>query len=86
MKKLLHIVKDADNIHVRNVIRRQSETPDVEVTVVLVQDAAKARPNWKAKIYAQEEDAKKVGSGPAETISTARMLDLIFDADSVTVW
>ena len=86
MRKLLHIVKDIGDAHVRNVIQRQSETADVEVTVVLVQNAVKTLPDWKAKIYAQEDDAKKAGVAAVETINSARLVELVFEADAVTVW
>lgn len=86
MKKLLHIVSDAEDPHVRNIIDRQSQTADVQVTVVLVQNAVKMLPDWKARIYVQEDDAKKAGGAAAEPISYAKMLELLFEADTVTVW
>ncbi len=88
MRRLLHIIKDPNNKKPFELIRRQAKAEDqVEVQLVLTQEAVKLHPDFPAAVYVLEEDLRERGlSSPYPKISYSGLLDLIFNSESVINW
>lgn len=88
MKRILHIVKDPNNKKSFDLIRRQAKVEgQVEVQLVLTQEAVKLHPDFPVAVYVLEEDLRERGlSSPYPKIDYSRLLDLIFNSESVLNW
>jgi len=88
MKRILHIIKDLNNKKPLELIRRQAKTEDqIEVQLVLTQEAVKLLPDFPVAVYVLEEDLRERGlSSPYPKIDYSRLLDLIFNSESVINW
>ena len=83
MPRILHIVKDPGNATALEVIRAQASQPDVQLSVVLMQDAVPLATELPGQVYRLQDSHSDLGPG---TIGSAQLLDLIFAADSVVTW
>lgn len=83
MPRILHIVKDPGNATALEVIRAHASQPDVQLSVVLMQDAARLATALPGQVYRLQDGHSDLGPG---TIGSAQLLDLIFAADSVVTW
>jgi hypothetical protein len=81
--RILHIVKDPGNATALAVIRAQASQPDVQLSVVLMQDAVRLAAPLPGQVYRLQDGHSDLGPG---TIGSAQLLDLIFAADSVVTW
>ena len=88
MKRILHIVKDPNNEKALELIRNQiKEKNQTEVRLVLIQDAVRLRIDFPAAVHVLEEDLREKGlSSPYQKIDYYRLLDLIFNSESVVNW
>ena len=88
MKRILHIVKDPNNEKPFELIRSQVKGGiQTEVQLVLIQEAVKLHPDSPAAVYVLEEDLRERGlSSPYPKIDYSRLLDLIFNSESVINW
>jgi len=80
---ILHIVKDPGNATALAVIRAQASQPDVQLSVVLMQDAIRLAAPLPGQVYRLQDGHSDLGPG---TIGSAQLLDLVFAADSVVTW
>lgn len=83
MPHILHIVKDPGNATALEVIRAQAGQPDVQLSVVLMQDAVRLATPLPGQVYRLQDGHSDLGPG---TIGSAQLLDLVFAADSVVTW
>lgn len=83
MPHILHIVKDPGNATALAVIRAQASQPDVQLSVVLMQDAVRLAAPLPGQVYRLQDGHSDLGPG---TIGSAQLLDLVFAADSVVTW
>ena len=83
MPHILHIVKDPGNATALEVIRAQASQPDVQVSVVLMQEAVRLATALSGQVYRLQDGHSDLGPG---TIGSAQLLDLVFAADSVVTW
>jgi hypothetical protein len=81
--RILHIVKDPGNATALAVIRAQASQPDVQLSVVLMQDAVRLAAPLPGQVYRLQDGHSDLGPG---TIGSAQLLDLVFAADSVVTW
>lgn len=85
MAKTLHLVKRVDGGFPWDVILPRA-TAD-SCSIVLIQDAVSATPPITCPTFVLERDAKTRGADPPyPLIDDTRLVDLIWDADSVVVW
>jgi hypothetical protein len=81
--RILHIVKDPGNATALAVIRAQASQPDVQLSVVLMQDAVRLAAPLPGQVYRLQDGHSDLGPG---TIGSVQLLDLVFAADSVVTW
>lgn len=87
MKRVLHILKDANHPEASIVITKQAERSSNDLSILLIQEAVRLQPTLPGKIYVLEEDAKKRGiSSGFEKIDYVKMLKLILSSDAVVTW
>jgi hypothetical protein len=85
--RILHLVKDPRNATALEVIRAQASQPDVQLSVVLMQDAVRLSSPLPGHVYRLQVGHADLASEPGPgTIGSAQLLDLIFAADSVVTW
>jgi hypothetical protein len=84
MARVLHLLKDPENRTALEVLALQGRDPAISLVVVLLQAAARARPTapFPGEVYRLDGD----GASPYPGIDHARLLDLIFEADTVVTW
>jgi hypothetical protein len=80
---VLHLVKDPGNTTALEVIRAQAKQADVQLSVVLMQDALRLATPLPGRVYHLQDGHSDLGPG---AIDSAQLLDLIFSADSVVTW
>jgi hypothetical protein len=80
---VLHIVKDPGNTTALEVIRAQANQADVQLSVVLMQDAVRLATPLPGHVYRLQDGHSDLEAG---AIGSAQLLDLIFAADSVVTW
>ena len=83
MPHILHIVKDPGNTTALEVIRSHATRPDVQLSVVLVQDAVQLASPLPGHVYRLRDCHSDLGP---DAIDSGQLLDLIFAADSVVTW
>jgi hypothetical protein len=81
--RILHLVKDPGNATALEVMRAQASQPDVQLSVVLMQDAVRLATPLPGQVYRLQDGHSDLRGG---TIDSAQLLDLIFAADSVVTW
>jgi hypothetical protein len=85
MAKILHLVKRADMAYPWDLILPRAGSD--ACSVVLIHDAVSARPPLTCPTFVLASDAQARGVDvPYPLIDDTRLLDLIWDADSVVVW
>jgi len=88
MEKQLHILKsNADKI-AESMIEFLSANAPGQIMVVLIHKAIEIKPTWKSKTYILKDDSPLSFSIPSgvEIIDYSKLVDLIFEADSVVGW
>ncbi len=86
MAKILHLVKSGAGNHPWDLLS-QPALRDERATVVLIQDAVTADPALPVPTFALAADAARRGVSPScPLIDDERLLDLIWEADTVVVW
>jgi hypothetical protein len=83
MPRVLHIVKDRANQIAFDVLAEQSRDPSIALAVVLAQEAADLTGPLPGEVFRLGAGA---GDSPYPAIDHARLLDLIFAADTVVTW
>ncbi len=88
MKRILHIIKDPNNEKPFELIQRQAKKEgQIEVQLVLTQEAVRLHPDSPSAVYVLEDDLRERGlSSPYPKISYSGLLDLIFNSESVINW
>lgn len=84
MPHLLHLLKAPPSARVLEVLAQQGRDPDCRLSVVLMQEAARARLPLEAEIYRLDDGADPDSAYPR--ITHAQLLELIFSADTVIAW
>lgn len=84
MPHLLHLLKAPPSAQVLQVLSRQAQDPGCRLSVVLLQEAAGTTLPLRAEVYRLDDGGATASPYPA--ISHARLLELIFAADSVVAW
>lgn len=84
MPHLLHLLKAPPSARVLEVLGRQGRDPDCRLSVVLMQEALGTRLPIEAEIYRLDGGASS--DSPYPRITHARLLELIFAADTVVAW
>jgi hypothetical protein len=84
---VLHLVKNPADAAALEVIRAQSADPSMQISVVLMHDAARLAEPLPGRVYRLRDDHPGLpeANGPG-TIGPAELLDLVFAADSVVTW
>lgn len=85
MAKTLHLIKRVDATYPWDLIspRASSDT----CSIVLIHDAVSTKTPISCPTFALERDAKTRGVVPSyPLIDETRLVELIWDADSVVVW
>lgn len=87
MAHVLHLVKNPADAAALEVIRAQAADPSMQVSVVLMHDAARLAERLPGRVYRLRDDHRDLPDsiGP-DTIGPAELLDLVFAADSVVTW
>lgn len=87
MARILHVLKELNAPEAMTVITKQAVQHPETLSVLLIQEAVRMNPNLPVKTYVLEEDAQRRGvASGRETITYAKMLDLILSCDSVVIW
>lgn len=87
MPHVLHLVKDPEDANALGVIRAQAAEPGVQVSVVLMHDAARLTDPLPGHVYRLRAQHGHLPASPgSDAIGPAELLDLIFAADSVVTW
>lgn len=93
MDRILHILKEPHTPIALEMIRQESQNPQQEVIILLIQEAvAKLLPlNESLKIYILKEDLEERGlTSPPGThytpINFKGMLELLYRADKIITW
>lgn len=87
MNRTLHILKEPTCSEALNLIEREAAFHPEDLTILLIQDAVKLTPSLGTKIYVLEEDAKARGvKSPFEPVDYEKMVEMVFAADTVTMW
>lgn len=68
-----------------DTIARQARDPAIKLSVVLLQEATRFTGSLPGEVFRLDE-GRDNGSSPYPSITHARLLDLIFRADSVVTW
>ncbi|HET8760832.1 MAG TPA: hypothetical protein VFN94_07175 [Nitrospiria bacterium] len=85
MGHTLHIVKSVGSPHPWDLIAQHASTD--EYMIVLIQDAVAARPPLAGPTFVLERDARARGASTTyPLIDDDRLVDLIWEADTVVVW
>lgn len=85
MARILHLVKRADAVYPWNLILPRVAAD--ACSVVLIHDAVNARPPLTCPTFVLAGDATARGVDvPYPLIDDDRLVDLIWEADSVVVW
>lgn len=82
------MLKEKDDRKAITVIEALSrENPD-QIEVVLLQEARITIPAWKSKTYLlrSNDEEPQAGLSEFENIGYDRLVDLIFEADTVVAW
>ncbi len=86
MRTVLHLVKSAGTGHPWDLLS-QPALRDERVSVVLIQDAVTVDPALPVPTFALASDASQRGVHPPyPLIDDERLLDLIWEAETVVVW
>jgi hypothetical protein len=86
MARMLHIVKSAGSPHPWDLLTQQASTGGA-YTIVLIQGAVASRPPFACPTFVLERDAQTRGTSPPyPLIDDDRLVDLIWEADTVVVW
>jgi hypothetical protein len=83
--RLLHLIKDPANPMPFTVLAEQARDPANVLTVVLLQAAVVLREPLPGQVFRLATSGNG-GASPYPAIDHARLLDLIFDADTVVSW
>jgi hypothetical protein len=84
--RTLHIVKSAGAIHPWDLLAQQTGTPD-SCAVVLIQDAVTAKSPAPCATFALARDVQTRGSDTQyPLIDDDRLLEMIWEAETVVVW
>ncbi len=84
--RTLHIVKSAGAVHPWDLLARQAATADT-CTVALIQDAVTAKSSVPCPTFALARDVRARGADTLHPlIDDERLLEMIWEADSVIVW
>lgn len=87
MKRVIHILKDANCEEALTLIGPQATANEEDLTILLIQDAVKLTPSVAAKVCVLEEDAKARGvKSPFEPVDYEKMVEMILAADTVMTW
>jgi sulfur transfer complex TusBCD TusB component (DsrH family) len=86
MRTVLHLVKSAGTGHPWDLLS-QPALRNERASVVLIQDAVTADPALPVPTFALAADAARRGVSPScPLIDDERLLDLIWEAETVVVW
>jgi hypothetical protein len=83
--RVLHLIKDPANQTPFTVLAEQARDPANTLTVVLLQQAAALREALPGQVFRLAEQDNGSHS-PYPPIDHSRLLDLIFEADTVVTW
>ena len=87
MPHVLHLITDPTNDVPLEVVARQAQNPAITLSVVLLHDAVHLRARLPARVFRLDEGRHDTVSSEEEpSITHARLLDLIFAADTVVTW
>ncbi|MEW6682240.1 MAG: hypothetical protein AB1451_04850 [Nitrospirota bacterium] len=86
MAGTLHIVKSAGSVHPWDLLAHQTAATD-SCSIILIQDAVAAQPGLPCPTFvlAGDAHARKTAT-PYPLIEDDRLMDMIWDADTVVVW
>ena len=87
MRRILHILKDTDQPEALEIIDRQAGDPELELSILLIQEAVRLIPSLRTPVLVLEEDLIARGlSSTLRPIKYPQMLEMIFSADQVIAW
>lgn len=88
MKRQLHLLKEKDDLKALAVIEALSLAHPDLIQVVLLQEARKTLPSWKSRTYLLRSNDEQPQAAPSESeaIGYDKLVDLIFEADTVVAW
>ena len=85
MKKVLHILKNPNDAHALDLIKRGMDVN--QVTILLIQDAAGMKLlETSGKVYVLCENLKKGEKASYPLVGYREMLKMIFENDFVVTW
>lgn len=86
-QRALHIVKTAKDGYPWNLVAALESNGHAPTPVVLIQDAVSEKPPTANPVFVLEADATSRGVTSAfPLIDDQRLIELIWDADTVIVW
>ena len=85
MPRLLHLLTDAANRTALDVLAAQARDPANRLEVVLLHEATALAAPLPGDVYRLVEDGES-GDSPYPSIDHARLLELVFSADTVVTW
>ncbi len=84
-RKILHILKDAADAYPLEVIRKTAVSCDL--SILLIQEAVHMNiPKFQGNIFVLSEDLNPKKQSPFQSVGYQKMLELIFESDSVVTW
>ena len=82
--KILHIIRNPDDIAPLEIASSQSE--EHEVAILLLHDAVYAIPDIQFQVYACEADAQARGITRHECVDYKKIVEMLFEFDKVVSW
>ena len=89
MRHVLHLIKDPTNRTAFDVVTHQAADPEIQLSVVLMQDAVRLELPGEPSVKVFRLDNRPANGNamsPYPHIGHAELLDLIFMADTVITW
>lgn len=82
MPRVLHLIKDPDNRTALDVVAQHGRDPAIRLSVVLMQRAVGFAAPLPGEVYRLDGDS----ASPYPAIDHARLIELIFEAETVVTW
>jgi sulfur relay protein TusB/DsrH len=85
--RILHLIRNRNDDYALEIAWSQSQNPNTEVIILLLQDGVLTSLDTKLKTYVCQADIVARGvSTPYEIIDYPQIVDLIFACDRVISW
>ncbi len=85
--KILHVIRKTNDAYAFETVRRQRQTPENEVAVLLMQDAVLTPPEETAGLFVCREDAAARGvKSRGELVGYDEIVNMLLEYDTMVSW